>query len=285
MIVDDKLIVLENFRPDLALPKFQESEARKLMDVANTMISRVRLRPPAFEDDWDNSFDGSAAVEMGEMPLMRMTPKRSWWYRLWHREPKEPKPTMTVEEFFSHVKHSAHELTLVKERAAGYESALRKAKQMGQKALYEQLSDGLEAHRMEAQLVAIGLVKYVTEESIVTFAKQSKRGLRLDWIANFTRQIPEDVAGLKARADELGAFDNYVVLHYDPKKKAVADTKAEKEAKKDPILFGVMKGRRFLYFVGDWVDEYCDLTLDQFADVMGADRIQQIADLPTDYHT
>ena len=281
LTADNKLTVLENFRPDLALPKFKESEGKKMLDVANTIAQRMNVRVPAFDDDWDNSFDGAV---MGEMPIMmRKEPKRSWWYRLWNRKPNEPEPKMSVEEFFGNVKHSAHELTIVKERAVGYMSALQKAKKMGQKALYEQLKDGLEAHRMEAQLVAMGLVKYVTEESIVSFAKQSKRGLRLDWIANFTRQIPEDVAGRKARADELGAFDNYVVLHYDPEAKAIADTKAEAAAKKDPILFGLMKGRRILYFVGDWVDEYCDLTLDQFADAMGAESVQTIADLPTDY--
>ena len=42
----------------------------------------------------------------------------------------------------------------------------------------------------------------------------------------------------------------------------------EKERRdKDPILFGVFKNDtnvadRF-YFLGDWVDEYCDLTLDK----------------------
>ncbi|HEY8094921.1 MAG TPA: hypothetical protein VIE65_02365 [Methylobacter sp.] len=58
--------------------------------------------------------------------------------------------------------------------------------------------------------------------------------------------------------------------------KAYSETKAEIEARKDPILFGMIKGRRILYYICDWVDEYCDLTLDQIADTIGKETIQEI---------
>lgn len=32
--------------------------------------------------------------------------------------------------------------------------------------------------------------------------------------------------------------------------------------RKDPILFGVIAGSNKLYFIGDWIDEYCDLRFD-----------------------
>jgi len=48
-----------------------------------------------------------------------------------------------------------------------------------------------------------------------------------------------------------------------------AELMAEIDAKRDPILFGVIDGKRKLYFVGEWEDEYCNLTLDQMADVLG----------------
>jgi hypothetical protein len=47
-----------------------------------------------------------------------------------------------------------------------------------------------------------------------------------------------------------------------------ADTKEEIARKKDPILFGLIEDRRRLYFVGDWEDEYCNLTLDKIADAV-----------------
>jgi predicted DNA-binding WGR domain protein len=204
----------------------------------------------------------------------------SFWNRLFgKKDTRETTGTMSVEEFFSSVKNTAEELQIVKERAKGYEEAVKNARATGQRALVERLEAGLNAVRMETQLVAMGLTKYLSEGSLVRFYKASKKGLRLDWVANFTRTIPPEVATKKVRADEVGAFDNYVVLHYDPAEKAFSETEWEQLARtsKDPILFGLMKGRRILYFVGDWIDEVCDLTLDQLADVIGKDAVKTIA--------
>ena len=97
--------------------------------------------------------------------------------------------------------------------------------------------------------------------------------MRLDYIKNFTRVIPSDVQKEKKKADKLKVFDNYVILHYDPLKKNVAPTAKEKEAdrkkKADPILFGVIAESHDLYYITDWVDDTCDLTLDEFVKVMG----------------
>lgn len=64
-------------------------------------------------------------------------------------------------------------------------------------------------------------------------------------------------------------FDNYVVMHYDPRGEAFVLTKAQEEAKKDPILFGVVKDVRKLYFIGDWKDDECSLTMDEVETVLG----------------
>ena len=73
---------------------------------------------------------------------------------------------------------------------------------------------------------------------------------------------------IKKDVDERKIFDNYVVLHYDPKENGEKLTKKEKEKKKDPILFGVIKNSKKLYFVADWKDEYCDLTLDEMFKIL-----------------
>ena len=57
-------------------------------------------------------------------------------------------------------------------------------------------------------------------------------------------------------------FDNYCILHYDPENNAISPTVAGKMA--DPILFGMIQGSTNLYYIADWIDEYCDLTLDRF---------------------
>lgn len=199
-------------------------------------------------------------------------------------KPARPRPQITVHEFFSSVKNSPDELSVVDERARGYEAALERARKTGQTALVEQLALGIDAARAETQLITMGLTKVLTEETLVEFVKKSPRGLALDWVKNFTRIIPDDVLATKLKCDARRIFDNYVVLHYDPDKKSWAETEAEREARKDPILFGVIEGKRALYYVGDWIDDYCDLTLDQIADVLGQTVEEATTEInPEDY--
>ena len=66
-----------------------------------------------------------------------------------------------------------------------------------------------------------------------------------------------------------GIFDELYVVFTDYTGKE--ERKVEKERRdKDPILFGVFKNNAVVadrfYFLGDWVDEYCDLTLDKLID-------------------
>ena len=47
------------------------------------------------------------------------------------------------------------------------------------------------------------------------------------------------------------------------------EKKADRERAKDPILFGkYMYDEENYYYLADWVDEYCDLTLAKFVDEM-----------------
>ena len=74
---------------------------------------------------------------------------------------------------------------------------------------------------------------------------------------------------IKKAADERGWFDNYLVLYFTTKGIESAElTKEEVRQKKDPILFGVIRNSRKLYFVADWTDEYCNLTLDKMLKVL-----------------
>lgn len=116
----------------------------------------------------------------------------------------------------------------------------------------------------------------ITEEQLVDFVKKTEKGVSLCYIKNFIRPVPEEVIKKKKEADELLVFDNYCVLFYDPEKKSFKQTEAEKEAerkkKADPILFGMIHGSTNLYYITDWIDEYCDLTIDEFLKVSGIDK-------------
>lgn len=182
-------------------------------------------------------------------------------------------PELTVEEFFSSIKNSKEELELLTERFKSYEAGIKHLKNTGQEALYETMCADLEVHRAETQLYATGHRKLVTEQNIIEFAKKAPRALQLDWVKNYTRSIPKKVVDVKVKLDELDIFDNYIVIHYNPDGKGTELTEQEKKDKEDPILFGVILGSHKLYFIGDWVDEYCDLTFDKMIETLGEDAI------------
>jgi len=178
---------------------------------------------------------------------------------------------ISITEFFIGLTQSHQELTPVAEISEHYEKALLQAKTLGQSALVQKLADAVQVVRGEAHLIVVGLKQYVTERQIVDFYEKTgeDKCLKLTWIKNFNRIIPEDVYEAKKKADERKIFDNYVILHYDPLNTGEAMTKEEIEKKKDPILFGLIKNSRKLYYVADWKDDYCQLTLEEMFTVLG----------------
>jgi len=156
-------------------------------------------------------------------------------------------------------------------RLGDYQKSIEYARSMGQTALAEKLEANLPIIQLEAILTSVGPTNYIEESQLIDFALACQRGLKLDWVKNFTRLIPPELQVKKLRFDELRTFDNYLVLHYDPANKSSALTKKEIEKKKDPILFGVLKGSRRLYHVGSWKDEFCDLTFSDLIAKYGKD--------------
>lgn len=266
-VFEGKLQLFELFRHDTTLPKWKEKHKQTDIIVSNT----VTLNDSPFR-----------SMGMPESSMVIRSNSRwvsnSWLNRLitWLLEKfgRVTRREMTVQQLFSSVKDTVEQIVLVNERAAGYEALLAQAKLTGQTALHEQLVANLEAVRSETQLIAMGLTKTISEERLVELNKKSPRGIRIDWIDNFTRPIPADVIEKKRECDVRCIFDNYVVMHYDPKKKNAEPTQKQKIAMKDPILFGVIEGRRKLYFVGDWIDEHCDLTLDKVAELLGRGTVR-----------
>jgi len=206
--------------------------------------------------------------------------KHNWFIRimnwLFHRK-DEYKKTITVIEFFSKFASSYKELTPIGEIAEHYEKAIAQAIEMGQTTLLESLKKIIDIARGEAHLIVMGLKKYVTEKQVIGFYENvgREKNLKLTWIKNFNRIIPEEVYKIKKELDTRKIFDNYVILHYDPKDNGVKLTKNEIEKKKDPILFGVIKDSRKLYYVADWKDEFCDLTLEEMFKTL-KDKILEI---------
>jgi len=186
----------------------------------------------------------------------------------------------SVDEFFNDVKSSIKKLEVNPSSVEFYTNAIETAKSNGQIAFLEILRDKKDGVLAETKLLEVGEVKYVTEEDVVKFYKKANlndRMLKLTWIKNYARMIPEDVIEAKKKFDGSELFDNYVILHFDKFDNSTQMTKAEVEKAKDPILFGVLKGTRNLYYIGDWIDEYCDLTLDKFLSTLEMEEARKLS--------
>lgn len=253
-----------------------ESEFSMNLDLNSSEITRREL----FGIGSWNAID-SEASESG--PVKEESKSLFGWLKSIIPGFKEPKPSppdipeLGILEFFKVFKSeimTEQQVVNYQEKVKVYLDQMKAAAEMGQKALFDKLKDGVRAAKTCALLEASGTKYYrVPEEKVVEFVKKTERGLRLDYVKNFARPIPADVLEKKKKADSLNAFDNYCILHYDPDNKAIAKTKEEKEAerqkKSDPILFGMIYGSRELFYVADWIDEYCDLTIDKFIETVG----------------
>lgn len=106
------------------------------------------------------------------------------------------------------------------------------------------------------------IVKLV-EEYIDNVANDTVKIIELE---NYEREIPDEIVEIWSKVKDK--FDKAYVLFTDYTGKV--ERQVEKERReKDPILFGTFQDKssrtvidRF-YYIGDWEDEHCNLTLDK----------------------
>ena len=125
----------------------------------------------------------------------------------------------------------------------------------------------LECIEKEREIVKMGINTFIyrddIEEYIDSVAKDTVKIIELE---NYEREIPDEIVEVVAAVKDK--FDQLYVVFTDYTGKV--ERQVEKERReKDPILFGTFQNPsnrtvidRF-YYLGDWEDEYCDLTLDK----------------------
>lgn len=192
---------------------------------------------------------------------------------------KKEVPELDIIQFFAAIKATSLESANgYINRVSKYLRAIHKASSIGQTALVSKLAREMVGNKYESFLAAEGYYYVVKEEDVVKFAKKSEKGIAIDYIKNFARPIPDEVADKIVKANALEIFDNYVIMHYDPESKSYMDTQKEEAKRRDPIVFGVIAGSRKLYYITDWIDEYCDLTLEKFVDTIGISKDDLVED-------
>ena len=194
------------------------------------------------------------------------------------RKPKDAendKNLIDALQFFKLVKLTSKDsVATYRDRVSDYLKAVYNAASVGQVALLEELIRGMVTNKYEAVLYSEGYYNIITEEQMVKFVTSCEKGIKLDYIKNFTRPVPFDVVEKVNKLNQLEIFDNYAILYYDPEGLIYKETAREEAKRKDPILFGLIAGSNKLYYVADWIDEYCDLTLEKFIDAIGVTKEQ-----------
>lgn len=134
----------------------------------------------------------------------------------------------------------------------------------GAKALY---AKALELEK-EQMLYKRGYTKYVERRTIEEYIdKVADECVCIINMSSYERDIPEDI--VDKVAETMDIFDEFFIVFtdYTGEKRS----KVEKERReKDPILFGniFVDGRPSskFFFIGDWEDEYCHLTLNKMVE-------------------
>ena len=184
MLHDGKLTIFERFREDKNLPKFKVEENSGRGFTVN------------FDDSTENQRDSL---------MMRYEHPQNFFSRILRRKPKED--FISVEDFFRSIKATKSiDMELYEKRLDGLMTLLDSAKTHGQKALAERLAEDIHTIKNESQLYAMGYTRVLDEEQVVQLAKKAKRGIKLDWIANFTRIIPSDILKNKAELISLSSL-------------------------------------------------------------------------------
>lgn len=199
---------------------------------------------------------------------------------------------MTVADYFNLVKSLKRETDseYARNMLETCENMIKRFEVLGQQEAAKKAVLAAKALKKDLELYEKGIRTYIHIDDITKYIKEmkkdNKKPLKLIELKNFPRIVPDEVVDKWLPVREY--FDEAFVLFTDyteksEEKNTVAaamgkqSTQAEVEKKrkeKDPILFGAikvdserntLKGNCYekMYFIADWVDDYCDLTFDK----------------------
>ena len=170
---------------------------------------------------------------------------------------------------------------------------INKAKITGQTSMAKRLTHQLELALRELEAAKKGFDIFVNRKDIELYiSKVEAKAVKIIELSRYTREIPDDVIDKIAEAKEV--FDEMYIMFTDYTKKETKKV-AKERRDKDPILFGAFidkdgeKENKIyvedrLFFIADWVEDKCDLTLEEICrDVKDKSNkdITYKVDLPT----
>lgn len=158
------------------------------------------------------------------------------------------------------------------------ESLMEKYKLFGQEKALKRLAFHIKTLLKEYDIINLGVDRFVYKNDITNYIDNvSKKPVKIIEMKNYPREIPDEMIDVVQKTK--GLFDEFYVLFTDYS----GELEKEVEKERDPILFGgfCTKSRDIVadrfYYLGDWIDEYCDLTLDKLVSETSKDIVKTIS--------
>lgn len=203
---------------------------------------------------------------------------------------KKEEKDYTPSDYFNYIKGKKNTLTQ-NDLEDFYNGCLVLAEKYlitGQKKVVRKLKFLTDCVPKEKQLIDLGISNFVYREDIEDYIDHvTDKPVKIIELENYPREVPDDIVDAIAQTKDI--FDQLYVVFTDYTGE-IEKHIAKERRDKDPILFGTFQKRinpdetrsseilindRF-YYIGDWVDDYCDLTMDKFIKESGKDKLHKI---------
>lgn len=191
---------------------------------------------------------------------------------------------MTPYQYFQFVKSKVNEMNdkdLNKLYSISSE-LLEKYKKTGQIKAAKKLAFHIKSILKEKEIIDLGITKFIYRDDIENYIDNiAKDVVKIIELKNYPREIPDELVETIEKTKDI--FDEMYVLFTD----YTGEVEKEVEKERDPILFGSFIDRTVdemsqrMYYLGDWVDEYCDLTLDKLVSQTDKSIVKEIS-VPSD---
>lgn len=177
---------------------------------------------------------------------------------------------ITPSQYFEHLKNAKNTITTktLKDSYNVFIKLGEKYERLGQQESIKKLCFLADTLKKEEKLIEMGITTFIYRDTIEDYIENvADKAVKIVELSRYMREIPDELVDTVEKSRDI--FDELYVVFTDYT--GSEERKVEKERRdKDPILFGVFRNEgnvadRF-YFLGDWVDEYCDLTLDKMVE-------------------
>lgn len=183
---------------------------------------------------------------------------------------------LTAKDYFDALKKAKEELTDgdIKKLAESAQFLSSRAMITGQTDMMKNMAFVLQNIERMIELKKLGVSSYVMRADIERFTKLVKdKSVYIVELEKFKRVIPDDVIDTIAKVKHL--FDVMYIVYTDYSSESKKEHK-KKVIEKDPIVFGAFRNVEDklnydrMFYIADWVDEYCQLTLSELINELAA---------------